>query len=257
MFKKIISIEMLTTFFSLRLFFLFCFRGAFLGGEVNRSCLGLNKKRESWSFLSSNMEIINELKEFHDAYLTSIILGIGTLTVFIISFLYLTKETSLTINSSFLVELSWILVPMSILLIIGFPSIEFIYKIDEGEGVEAFTFKRTGFQWFWSYETSSNFFDSYIGRDMDLDTFPYLSSCRKILLPTFTPIQNVVSSGDVMHRWALPPIIMKIDAIPGRMNTISFSIPSLESSILYGQCSELCGVNHRFIPIVVEAFNLS
>lgn len=256
MFKKIIIKENLTTFFLFRLFFLFCFFGGVSGGEINRSCLGANRKRESWSFLHSQMEIMKELKEFHDAYLTGIIFGIGTLTVFIISFLYLTEETSLTINSNFLVELSWILVPISILLLIGFPSIEFIYKMDEGEGVEAFTFKRTGFQWFWSYETSSNFLDSYIRRDGDSDALPYLSSSRKIKLPTFTSIQNVVSSGDVIHRWALPSIIIKIDAIPGRINTLSFSIPSLESSIIYGQCSELCGVNHRFMPIVVEAISL-
>ena len=132
MFKKIIKIEILATFSLSRLFFSCLFGRVFFGGEIYRSCLGINRKRESWSFLHSQMEVVRELKEFHDAYLTRIILGIGALTIFIISFLYLMEETSLIINSNFSIELSWILIPISILLLIGFPSIEFIYKIEGG-----------------------------------------------------------------------------------------------------------------------------
>ena len=251
MFKNFTSEIILTTLIS-SLFLLFCGGGIFLKREILSFNLGLNKCRETFSFVESQLEVIRNLKIFHDAYLRRIILGIGALTIFIIFFLYLTEETSLRMASNFSVELRWIVVPILVLSLIGFPSIEYIYKMEEGEGVDSYTFKRMGFQWFWSYENSSSLFDSYIGRDGDSDSPLYLSSSNKVTLPRFTPIINVVSSGDVIHRWALPSILMKIDAIPGRLNTLSFSLPWMENSVLYGQCSELCGVNHRFMPIVVN-----
>ena len=223
-----------------------------LESEIFRSRLGLNPRSETFSFFYSNLEVMRNLKEFHDAYLSRIIFGIGVLTILIITLLYFTEETSLGINSNFFVELRWILIPMVVLLFIGFPSIEYMYKIEEGDGGDFFTFKRTGFQWFWSYEECNSSFDSYMNVDLERDSPTYLRSSNKILLPSFTPLQNIVSSGDVIHRWALPSIIMKIDAIPGRMNTLSFALPWLENTNLYGQCSELCGVNHRFMPIVVS-----
>ena len=248
----IINLEFFTTFL------IGCFF-VFLGGlritlerEIFSSNLGLNPRRKTFSFFNSNLEIMRNLKEFHDAYLSRIIFGIGILTVLIILFLYLTEETSLKISSNFLVELRWIIVPMLILLFIGFPSIEYMYKIEESEGGDSFTFKSTGFQWFWSYEECKYSFDSYMSNDLERDTPTYLRSSNKINLPSFTPLQNIVSSGDVIHSWALPSVMMKIDAIPGRINTLSFSLPWLENTNLYGQCSELCGVNHRFMPIVVS-----
>lgn len=222
-------------------------------GELKSENLGLNEKRERWSFLKSNREITFNLKEFHDAYLSRIIIGIGTLTLFIIGILYITKQTSINITSNFSVELRWIIFPIIVLTMIGIPSVELIYQIEDGEKREDFTFKRTGFQWFWAYENSLNSFDSYIAGDQDSDSPLYLRSSDKISLPIFSSIQNVVTSGDVIHSWALPSVIIKIDAIPGRINSLQFSLPYLENSLLFGQCSELCGVNHRFIPIVVEA----
>jgi len=248
--------EFFIVFFISTFFFFLRGFGMYLGREIYRVNLGMNQRRESFSFLNSQLEIIRELKIFHDSYLSRIIFGIGFLTIVIIVYLYFTEETSLGMTSNFFVELRWIVIPIVVLILIGFPSIEFMYKIEEGEGADSYSLKRTGFQWFWSYENSLNSFDSYIRNDLDSDSPLYLRSLNKVSLPSFTPIQNVVSSGDVIHRWALPSIIIKIDAIPGRINTLRFSLPWIESSNLYGQCSELCGVNHRFMPIVVNVKSL-
>nr|UMI39133.1 cytochrome c oxidase subunit II [Heterochaerus australis] len=248
--------EFFIVFFISTFFFFLSGFGMYLGSEIYSVNLGMNQRSESFSFLNSQLEIMSELKIFHDSYLSSIIFGIGFLTMVIIVYLYFTEETSLGMTSNFFVELSWIVIPMVVLILIGFPSIEFMYKMEEGEGADSYSLKSTGFQWFWSYENSLNSFDSYMSNDLDSDSPLYLSSLNKVSLPSFTPIQNVVSSGDVMHSWALPSIMMKIDAIPGRMNTLSFSLPWMESSNLYGQCSELCGVNHSFMPIVVNVKSL-
>ena len=218
--------------------------------ELRRRGLHLNESRGKWSFLSKEIERYDDLKNFHDQYLMRILTGIGVLTLGIILRLYVTKETSLKIVSNFAVEFRWIIVPLLILFRIGFPSIEFIYKLEEGEKEESHSFKRTGFQWFWAYENGGKFIESYMGGD-DVGASTYLRSGGEVELPNFVQIQNIVSSGDVIHSWALPSIIMKVDAIPGRINTINFLIPR-DGVRLYGQCSELCGVNHSFMPIIVK-----
>ena len=139
---------MIKTFsFAVGTFFLLARSGAaFLGREIYRQNLGLNPRRETLSFYNSNLEVIRNLKEFHGAYLSRIIFGIGILTFLVIDFLYLTEETSLGMRSNFFIELRWIIIPMFVLLMIGFPSIEYMYKIEEREGDDSFTFKSTGFQ---------------------------------------------------------------------------------------------------------------
>lgn len=122
------------------------------------------------------------------------------------------------------------------------------------------TFKSIGHQWYWTYEIFYKFlnlkFDSYILTVDDLDDgdFRLLEVDNRIVIPIICPIRNIVTSSDVIHSWALPAAGVKVDAIPGRLNQISLFI--LRTGVYYGQCSEICGINHRFMPIVIEVGSL-
>lgn len=119
--------------------------------------------------------------------------------------------------------------------------------------------KIIGHQWFWSYEYS-DFplieFDSYIiPQNSRINEFRLLDVDNRIVIPLFSQIRSLVSSFDVIHSWTIPSLGVKADAIPGRLNQIRFY--SLYPGIFFGQCSEICGANHRFIPISIEVVNSS
>ena len=93
--------------------------------------------------------------------------------------------------------------------------------------------------------------ERYMEGEDETRSLSFLSREGVLNLPAFSNIRNIVTSGDVIHRWALPSLCLKVDAIPGRLNILNFNLSS-EGRTLYGQCSELCGVNHRFIPIIIQ-----
>nr|UNJ18896.1 cytochrome c oxidase subunit 2 [Cyanidiaceae sp.] len=158
------------------------------------------------------------------------------------------------------IELLWTLTPSLVLIGIAVPSFALLYSIDEIID-PAITIKTVGHQWYWSYEYSDYVneeneflaFDSYIipEEDLELGQFRLLEVDNRVVVPVNTHICIIVTGADVIHSWAVPSLGVKCDAIPGRLNQISFFIK--REGIYYGQCSELCGVNHGFIPIVVEA----
>jgi len=117
------------------------------------------------------------------------------------------------------------------------------------------TVKAIGHQWYWSYEFGDfdNFsFDSYMKREVVGNTFLRLLEVdKRLVLPTDTRIRILISSSDVLHSWAVPELGVKVDGIPGRLNQVALMIP--RPGIYRGMCSELCGVNHAFMPIVIEA----
>jgi heme/copper-type cytochrome/quinol oxidase subunit 2 len=128
------------------------------------------------------------------------------------------------------------------------------------------TLKAIGHQWFWSYEYSdytllnlssdtSFIYDSYmiLEEDLNIGEFRLLEVDHRVVLPTHTHIRVLVTSTDVLHSWAIPSLGLKIDACPGRLNQISTFIN--RPGVYYGQCSEICGINHGFMPIVLEAVN--
>lgn len=128
----------------------------------------------------------------------------------------------------------------------------------------AITIKVVGHQWYWSYEysdyatqdgTSINF-DSYMvpEEDLELGDLRLLEVDNRVLVPYNTHVRAIVTAADVIHSWAIPSLGIKIDGIPGRLNQTSF-IATREGTF-YGQCSEICGANHAFMPIVVEAVDL-
>jgi len=170
-----------------------------------------------------------------------------------------------TINYGTIIEIVWTIVPALVLLLVAIPSFTLLYSMDEVLD-PMLTLKVIGHQWFWSYEysdyTSLNLtsdtsfvYDSYmiLEEDLNIGEFRLLEVDNRVVLPTYTHIRVLVTSTDVLHSWAIPSLGLKIDACPGRLNQISTFIN--RPGVYYGQCSEICGINHGFMPIALEAVN--
>ena len=162
------------------------------------------------------------------------------------------------LNHGTLIELIWTITPALILIAIAFPSFRLLYLLDEVIS-PTITIKVVGHQWYWSYEYSdyvtesgeSIEFDSYMIPDSDLELgqFRLLDVDNKVIIPVDCHIRLIITGADVIHSFAIPSLGLKIDAVPGRLNATSFLIK--RPGVYYGQCSELCGVNHAFMPIEV------
>jgi cytochrome c oxidase subunit 2 len=161
-------------------------------------------------------------------------------------------------------EMIWTIIPAVILMFVAVPSFALLYSIDEILD-PAVTLKVVGHQWYWSYEYSDYSsedgetinFDSYMIPEDDLSDMGQLRLLEvdnRVILPINTHIRVVVTAADVLHCWGIPSFAMKVDACPGRLNQTSLFIK--RAGTFYGQCSEICGVNHGFMPIVVEGVEL-
>jgi cytochrome c oxidase subunit 2 len=161
------------------------------------------------------------------------------------------------------IELLWTIIPSFILMFIAVPSFALLYSMDEVID-PAITVKAMGHQWYWSYEYSDYNtedgstieFDSYMIQedDLELGQLRLLEVDNRIVIPMSTHIRILITSGDVIHAWAVPSLGIKSDALPGRLNQAQMFVKRI--GVFHGQCSELCGVNHGFMPIVIEAVAL-
>lgn len=197
--------------------------------------------------------VIEQLIFFHDHALIIIIIIITTVFYTIIRIVQ-NKQTRRFILEGQIIETVWTIAPAIILVFIAIPSLRLLYLIDEIHR-PVITLKTVGHQWYWSYEYSDFTkleFDSYIVQqeDYQTNTFRLLDTDNRIVLPINSPIRLIVTAADVLHSWTVPGLGVKTDATPGRLNQVRFSIN--RPGLLYGQCSEICGANHRFIPIVIE-----
>ena len=197
--------------------------------------------------------IIEELINFHDHTLIIVFL-ISTLVLYIISLMLTTKLTHTSTIDAQEVETVWTILPAVILILIALPSLRILYMIDEINN-PVLTVKTIGHQWYWSYEYTDYedlCFDSYIISTTDLKPgdLRLLEVDNRVVLPIELPIRMLISSEDVLHSWAVPSLGLKTDAIPGRLNQAT--VTSNRPGLFYGQCSEICGSNHSFIPIVLE-----
>nr|AAN17775.1 cytochrome c oxidase subunit 2 [Cryptococcus neoformans var. neoformans] len=166
-------------------------------------------------------------------------------------------------NHGTLIELVWTITPALILIAIAFPSFKLLYLMDDVIS-PAMTIKAVGHQWYWSYEYSdfvnedgeSIEFDSYMIPDSDLEDgqLRLLDVDNRVVLPVDTHVRFVVTGADVIHDFAVPSLGLKIDCTPGRLNQVS--VITEREGVYYGQCSELCGVMHGFMPIAVQAVSL-
>nr|YP_009351016.1 cytochrome c oxidase subunit II [Aciculitermes aciculatus]AQP28365.1 cytochrome c oxidase subunit 2 [Aciculitermes aciculatus] len=198
--------------------------------------------------------VMEQLIFFHDHALMIMLMIITTVFYTMISIIQ-NKQTSRFILEGQMIETVWTIAPAIILVFIAIPSLRLLYLMDEIHN-PAMTLKTVGHQWYWSYEYSDFTkleFDSYMVQqeDQSTNTFRLLDTDNRVVLPMNSPIRMIVTAADVLHSWAVPSLGVKTDATPGRLNQMSFSIN--RPGLLYGQCSEICGANHSFMPIVIES----
>lgn len=197
--------------------------------------------------------LIEQLIFFHDH--TLLILVIITVIVsYIIAILFFNKYINRFLLHGQIIEIIWTILPAIILIFIALPSIRILYLLDEVNN-PAITLKAIGHQWYWKYEYSdfANIeFDSYIIRTNELNDYNFrlLEVDNRVVLPINSQIRIIVTAADVIHSWTIPALGVKIDGTPGRLNQSNFYIN--RPGLYFGQCSEICGANHRFIPIIIE-----
>nr|YP_009350418.1 cytochrome c oxidase subunit II [Termes rostratus]YP_009351432.1 cytochrome c oxidase subunit II [Termes comis]AQP27003.1 cytochrome c oxidase subunit 2 [Termes rostratus]AQP27144.1 cytochrome c oxidase subunit 2 [Termes rostratus]AQP28971.1 cytochrome c oxidase subunit 2 [Termes rostratus]AQP29591.1 cytochrome c oxidase subunit 2 [Termes comis] len=198
--------------------------------------------------------VMEQLIYFHDHALMIMLMIITAVFYTMISIIQ-NKQTSRFILEGQMIETVWTIAPAIILVFIAIPSLRLLYLMDEIHN-PVMTLKAVGHQWYWSYEYSDFTkleFDSYMiqQEDQQADTFRLLDTDNRITLPMNSPVRLIVTAADVLHSWTVPSLGVKTDATPGRLNQVSFSIN--RPGLLYGQCSEICGANHSFMPIVIES----
>jgi cytochrome c oxidase subunit II len=211
------------------------------------------------------MEGIIELHDNIMYYLVIILFAVGWILVsIIINYNYNKSPISHKyLNHGTLIELIWTITPAVILILIAFPSFKLLYLIDEVLE-PSMSILAEGHQWYWSYQypdfldSNDEFieFDSYIVPDSDLEEggLRMLEVDNRVILPELTHIRFIITSGDVIHSFAVPSLGIKSDAYPGRLNQVSVFIN--REGVYYGQCSEICGILHSSMPIVIEGVTL-
>lgn len=202
--------------------------------------------------------------ELHDNvffYLIIIVIGVVWMTG-VVMHKFSVNNSPLTHNFSHgtTLEIVWTVTPALLLVAIAFPSFKLLYLTDEVFS-PSMTIKAAGHQWYWSYEYSdflnedgeSIEFDSYMIPESDLEDgqLRLLDVDNNVVVPVDTNVRFVITGQDVIHSFAVPSLGIKVDAIPGRLNQVSTIIE--REGLFYGQCSELCGVLHGFMPICIEA----
>jgi len=164
----------------------------------------------------------------------------------------LTKNTRKKIRENHELEILWTFLPGIILILIAIPSLRLLYLSEEREK-NPLILKTIGHQWYWSYEYSdfgTLDFDSFIKTEITTGISRLLETDNNVVIPSKTPIQVLISSTDVLHAWTIPALGVKADSVPGRLNVVN--LIRLKSGLFFGQCSEICGTNHRFIPITLD-----
>nr|YP_002791136.1 cytochrome c oxidase subunit II [Batrachuperus yenyuanensis]ABC56076.1 cytochrome c oxidase subunit 2 [Batrachuperus yenyuanensis] len=209
-------------------------------------------------FQDAASPIMEELLHFHDHALMAVFL-ISTLVLYIITIMMTTKLTNTNAMDAQEIEMVWTIMPAIILIVIALPSLRILYLMDEINDPHI-TVKAIGHQWYWSYEFTNYedlMFDSYMVPTQDLSPghFRLLEVDNRMVVPMESPIRMLISAEDVLHSWAVPSMGIKTDAIPGRLNQTTFI--ASRPGVYYGQCSEICGANHSFMPIVIEATPLN
>jgi len=206
---------------------------------------------------------------FHD-YIFCFITGIGFFVFWLLFYIMnqfneqVNKTPQIFAHCSSL-ESIWTFIPAFVLILIAVPSFSLLYALERRTLDDFLILRIVGHQWYWSYEyeyitSNTNLdinwfnieFDSYMKKNAELDfgQFRLLEVDNRVKLPIMENIRLMITSADVLHSWCIPSFGIKMDACPGRMNSVQLLIK--RQGVFYGQCSEICGVNHGFMPIVVE-----
>jgi cytochrome c oxidase subunit 2 len=223
---------------------------------------------EPWQvlFQDSGTKIMEGIVNLHNWILFYLIM----ISIFVLWFLLvIMKEFNSTKNpisyrklkDGTLIEVIWTLTPALILITIALPSFKLLYLMDEILD-PTITIKTIGRQWYWEYEYSDYIspelsFESYMIPTDNLEEgqLRLLEVDNRLILPSETSVRVIVTAADVLHAWTIPALGVKIDCVPGRLNQTSLYVK--RNGVYYGQCSELCGVQHGFMPIVIEVVNIN
>nr|AFA45482.1 cytochrome c oxidase subunit II [Cercopithecus diana] len=201
--------------------------------------------------------IMEELITFHDYALMAISL-ISFLVLYALSSTLTTKLINTNTTDAQEMETIWTILPAIILILIALPSLRILYMTDEINN-PSFTIKSIGHQWYWTYEYTDYgglIFNSYMLPPLFLNPgdLRLLEVDNRVVLPIEAPVRMMITSQDVLHSWTIPTLGLKTDAVPGRLNQTTFT--ATRPGVYYGQCSEICGANHSFMPIVAELIPL-
>ena len=228
---------------------LFLLPGSVLANEPKDWLLGFQK---------SASKSMSDIVLFHDYMLIPIITAITAFVFFLLLYTCVRyRETrnkvASTTSHNTVVEVLWTLIPCLILIVMAVPSFKVLYSQDTIPKADV-TIKAVGYQWYWGYEYPDEniIFDSYMVKDEDLkDNQPRLLTVdNEIFVPVNKVVKVMITANDVLHAWALPSFGVKRDAVPGRINETWFKAE--RTGTFYGQCSELCGFKHAFMPITVN-----
>nr|UBA17444.1 cytochrome c oxidase subunit II [Peruphasma schultei] len=200
----------------------------------------------------SSSPLMEQLIFFHD-HIMLILMMIVVMVTYMMIILTLNKNLDRNLLEGQMIELIWTVTPAMTLFFIATPSLRLLYLMDEINN-PGMTIKAIGHQWYWTYEYSDFYqmeFDSYMIDQSENNNLRLLDVDNRMILPTNTFIRMIVTSTDVIHSWTVPSTGVKIDGTPGRLNQASLILN--RSGLTFGQCSEICGANHSFMPIVVES----
>nr|YP_004935246.1 cytochrome c oxidase subunit II [Arachnocampa flava]AET13071.1 cytochrome c oxidase subunit II [Arachnocampa flava] len=200
--------------------------------------------------------LMEQLTFFHD-YSLLILIMITILVSYVMFMLFFNKFTNRFLLSGQMIEIIWTIIPAIILMFIALPSLRLLYLLDE-INFPSMSLKAIGHQWYWNYEYSDFLnieFDSYMipNNEMKNNNFRLLDVDNRIIIPFNLQVRILISTADVLHSWTIPSLGIKVDGSPGRLNQTNFMIN--RPGLFFGQCSEICGANHSFMPIVIESVN--
>nr|QJQ26921.1 cytochrome c oxidase subunit II [Hemisphaerius rufovarius] len=205
------------------------------------------------NLLNGVSPIMEQLIVFHD--FTMMIVSLITTMVMIMMYSILKNSfTNRTIMENQVLETIWTIMPAVTLILIAMPSLKILYLMEEINN-PSITIKAMGHQWYWTYQYSDKKkieIDAYMTKKKN--SIRLMEVDNRISVPFNTQTRMIISSSDVIHSWTIPSIGVKMDAIPGRLNQMSFS--TKKPGIFMGQCSEICGTNHSFMPITMESINM-
>lgn len=209
-------------------------------------------------FIDASSPLMEQLIFFHDHGIIILVI-ITCLVIYFLVYLIINKILNRFELDGQVIETIWTVLPAVILIFLALPSLRLLYLLDE-LGRCFLTIKCVGHQWYWRYEYSDFLdveFDSYMvaTRDLEEGDFRLLEVDNRVVVPKGLGVRILVRSEDVIHSWTVPSLGVKLDAIPGRLNQLRFYI--IYPGVFYGQCSEICGANHSFIPICVERVDLN
>ena len=209
-------------------------------------------------FQDAASQSMYEIVSFHNSILLPIIIAISVFVLFLMAYACFRFRESRNPNPSktthnVAIEVLWTLIPCLILIVMAVPSFKILYSQDTIPKADV-TIKAIGYQWYWGYEYPDEniIFDSYMIEDKDL--LPgqprLLAVDNEVIVPVNKVVKVLITANDVLHAWALPAFGVKRDAMPGRVNETWFKADRVGT--FYGQCSELCGIKHAFMPITVK-----